>query len=450
MKRHMLGTMKLLMLVVMTHVGSSAALAQSRALEHSARGQGHGRGGRPAPLAQSPGNPVLTLEIHDGEYDSTGTADAPTPVCVDKVFDVTLTHSCSDEWVEIEALGATKVEGEWRGQGSTTVEITYILPGDKQITGECDSGYPGTVTGEIQVVLVIIGDVVRGAGLPNSVPPGESVNVDVDIIDSLDDTGHHMGFDVINGGGGNGTASVTDNETRTSSGTIEITGGNQNDVGKGARLKIRARMDSTGDESCTESSGFGVCAHPQNYDLTGGIGGLSYGIRVDHTWESDSGDKDPAHLDKCWMQERLFNFHKNTPPFYPIGANPPPSPQFRPAGGTSTDTHRYPAQLVRNYTHGTRTLDQDRRFRCQRGGSSWATVPNSGYHIEFEVFDDDPGPEVDWKIRTTKTPTTGSGSYGPSIEDIGCTPGSHGGRPGVALAWLVILACVVLTLRRGV
>jgi hypothetical protein len=279
-------------------------------------------------------------------------------------------------------------------EGADWVKATY----DEETT---DAAHDSDVT--------VVGATIRAL---DRVPPTQDRDVQVTVTPSLAGSGHTIELDCIRTAGTSGSASVSPSSITTTT-TVTVTGGDQTSVCDANNMALRARLD--GSDECADRETFTVCAHPRNYNLTGGSGGQNYGIQVTHTWESDS--ENVAHLDSCWMQEQLFNFHKDTPPFYPASSNPSPSAPFRPDTGTSTDTHCYPASNVYNYCAGNRTYDQNRRFRCERCHSDWATVPNSGYDIEYEVYDNDPSEATNWMIDTTKSGTTGSGSYSAS-EDI--------------------------------
>jgi len=153
-------------------------------------------------------------------------------------------------------------------------------------------------------------------------------------------SGHNVQFDIINGSEDNGTASITANGTRTTSGTVEVTGGNSNGVGHTGQLRVRARLDGT--TACGQSAGFGVCAHCKNVTNTfSGIEGAA-AIRVNISWESDNNNT--AYLNKCYFRERVTYPDIIPDPFL----WDPPNPTIKPTTDTAAtnppwvDAHGYP------------------------------------------------------------------------------------------------------------
>lgn len=151
--------------------------------------------------------------------------------------------------------------------GSGTLSFTATAARYEVISGICTM-FTDTVagSGSGQGVRVAIGRVTRGSGLPDGVPPSRSKTVSVTISPTL--TSGNVQFDVINGNTHNGTATITSNKTRTSSGTITVKGGAQTRYYSSTRLKIRARLN--GGSQAALSAGFRVCAHPRNFRQTSG------------------------------------------------------------------------------------------------------------------------------------------------------------------------------------
>ena len=120
---------------------------------------------------------------------------------------------------------------------------------------------------------VTIGRVIRGNpyvsnnapsdGMPDSVPPSKTYQVQVTVTPSMDGCpGHHIDLSIVNGSAENGTATVSPARI-TGTTVVTVTGGNQTTPGHDSQLKIQAKLD--GAEVKAESAGFTVCAHPVNY-----------------------------------------------------------------------------------------------------------------------------------------------------------------------------------------
>ncbi|MBI4586147.1 MAG: hypothetical protein HY717_19220, partial [Planctomycetes bacterium] len=109
----------------------------------------------------------------------------------------------------------------------------------------------------MKVVKLLIGDVFRGDGLPFSLPPDKTHDVQVEISPSL--SGKKIEFKVEGSNPINGRAEVTANANRTTSGPITIRGILSTSPGNEGRLKIVALIDGN---ASAESDRFSVCAHP--------------------------------------------------------------------------------------------------------------------------------------------------------------------------------------------
>ncbi len=156
---------------------------------------------------------------------------------------------------------------------------------------------------KVIVAQIAISDIVRAANLPFSLPPTKMKIVNV----TISPTGLNTTFDIINGNADNGSAAVSANATRTSSGPIIITGGNQTKVGYAGKIQVRARINGN---NCGRSKGFSICAHPSTIGFTyiGMLEPLQYGPS-DLRWGaeyllqylSDSGT--PGDCDKTKLSE---------------------------------------------------------------------------------------------------------------------------------------------------
>ena len=179
-------------------------------------------------------------------------------------------------------------------------------------------------SGSGQGVRVSIYPVTRGSGLPNSLPPRKSKTIKVKIEPEL--TSGNVRFDVINGDIHNGTATITSNKTRTSSGMITVKGGAETRYYSTTKLQICARLNEA--SVAALSAGFRVCAHPRNFRQTSGKhtgGGV---LQFKYKWDSDSGWI--SDLDDCRVGERVT---------YPGGSTyVPPNPPFNLPGGLANPT----------------------------------------------------------------------------------------------------------------
>lgn len=232
-------------------------------------------------------------------------------------------------------------------------------------------------------VTVEIGDVVRGQELPNSLPPTKSYNVSVTITPSLASTDHNIQFDIINGSADNGTATITANATRTTSGTITVTGGQQTKPGHAGQLKIRARFD--GATEIAFSSGFSICAHPANFStsLLSDINtATQVGVQVRNDWESDSGTR--SDMDEAERSEVIGVNQRDDPPFT-IGGGGLTSGYIPATVSSTVDTHTYPRAGITLGPAGTVTYDQLFMLKCSRCGAIDAACVKSGFKIVHEV-----------------------------------------------------------------
>jgi hypothetical protein len=271
----------------------------------------------------------------------------------------------------------------------------------------------------IQVYIYLV-----GIDDPDRIPPTKSV----DVSTVIDPEGFDpVVFDVINNGGGNGSASVTANAERTTSGPITVTGGTQTDPGHSWQLQIRGTVGGT--HECGFSGGFSVCAHP-----IGTVNGpptpvndASVGLIVVHTWLSDSGD--PAHLagGDLLVKELVSNSLDHTGCF--VGMDPvTPWTSDWMSAEPYTDLVTIPRQLLIDRSDnqqdhsGTVSFLQLCIFYCQRCGmiEAWPeAVPATGFRMTHDVIGNGPGTRI--TCFTSKYP-----------EDVSVGGYTTGGAPGGA------------------
>ncbi len=290
------------------------------------------------------------------------------------------------------------------GSGSGTLSFTASATRYEVINGVCTT-FTDTVasSGSSQAVTATIGNVARGSGLPDSLPPSKSRSVSVTITPTLT-SGNNVRFDVTNGDVHNGTAEITSNKTRTSSGTITVKGGKQTRYYSDTKLRIRARLN--GEVQLALSAGFRVCAHPKNFRKTSGYHDGGGVLKFEYKWDSDSGSE--SHLDDSRVGERV-TYPGSTTPYVP--PNPPfilPDGLRNPTlgdvsgseGGFDDTQHYIPAEAG---TAGSFTGTQYFRYKCNRCSSGFQNLlgPISIQRIVELV-------NGVWRYRAVKSGVTGT------------------------------------------
>lgn len=251
-------------------------------------------------------------------------------------------------------------------------------------------GQPAEWITEDKLVAVgcVISSVVRVAGQPKSVRPGGEYAVMATITPPLTGSGHNVQFTVTGGSGDNGTATITANMPRQTSGPVTVKGGDQTAVGHAGGLKIQAALDGTA--LCGESNGFSVCAHP-NAVLSGPVHApinTTYaGMEINITIRSDSGTD--TDLDQVMDSEHVPQSNGATG----SGENGLTAE----TGGYQQATTVPPDQHVVAKTYiidrfdnhggaGSMNFDQVDSFYCKRCGMQEANavvIPNSGHTVTF-------------------------------------------------------------------
>ena len=219
------------------------------------------------------------------------------------------------------------------------------------------------------------------AGMPDSVPPTKTYDVEVVVTPSLEACpGQYIELRIINVGAENGTATVSPARiTKTT--IVTVTGGHQTQPGHGGQLKIQAKLDGTTVKA--ESAGFTVCAHPVNYSDTF-VADLdtpdSVGVVVQDGWDSDSGTF--ADLDEAEDSEVVENDAPISPPYY--GGGGYINSKYQPANVLTQDTHslgRPAAGPAANWEARQVCI-----FKCHRCGATDKIHPKSGFKIVHYVF----------------------------------------------------------------
>lgn len=224
--------------------------------------------------------------------------------------------------------------------------------------------------------------------LPPSVPPTKTYAVEVTIDPPL--TGDDfMELSIVNGSTINGTATISPARIMRSS-TVIVTGGTQTMPKNGGRLQIQAKLN--GQDVKATSEGFSVCAHPLNVqatfarDVNGVVEQIDkVGMIVKVTMDSDG--KNFSDLDQVEVSELIETFNRNMPPFKDAPENPSGyTPVIPPQGLSMVDTHAEPRPSAG--PRGTADKIQMHIFRCARCGANDKPVPNSGFDVLHEVFQD--------------------------------------------------------------
>ena len=288
--------------------------------------------------------------------------------------------------------------------GSAFLSFSATATRYEVISGICMT-FTDTISGSgsAQGVKVTMGRVTRGSGLPDSLPPSRSKTVSVTILPTL--TSGNIRFEVINGSTADGTATITSNKTRTSSGTITVKGGSQTRHYSSTKLRIRARLN--GASVAALSAGFRVCAHPTNFRQTAGYDDGGGVLKFAYQWDSDSGSI--SHLDDCRVGERVT--YPGGSPYVP--PNPPfdyshvnPSVRHGPGSRrTLTDTHHFiPAEPGPAASY---TATQYYQYRCDRCSSGFRNLrgPISIRRI-VEFYDPDGDGDGEWRYRAVKSGVT--------------------------------------------
>jgi hypothetical protein len=222
------------------------------------------------------------------------------------------------------------------------------------------------------------------AGMPDSVPPTKTYDVEVVVTPSLEACpGQYIELSIINVGAENGTATVSPARiTKTT--IVTVTGGHQTQPGHGGQLKIQAKLDGAAVKA--ESLGFTVCAHPINYrdtfaaDVDEHAPPNRVGVVVQDGWDSDSGTF--ADLDQAWDSEVVEYDVPTSPPFHAGGGYD--NSDYQRANVLTQDRHR-----IRRPTAGPAASWERRqvcKFKCDRCGATDKVHPNSGFKIIHSVF----------------------------------------------------------------
>ena len=290
--------------------------------------------------------------------------------------------------------------------GSAFLSFSATATRYEVISGICMT-FTDTISGSgsAQGVKVTMGRVTRGSGLPDSLPPSRSKTVSVTILPTL--TSGNIRFEVINGSTADGTATITSNKTRTSSGTITVKGGSQTRYYSSTKLRIRARLN--GASVAALSAGFRVCAHPTNFRQTSGKKAAGGVLKFKYKWGSDSGRL--SDLDDSRVGERVTYpggspYVPPNPPFNkPNGlVNPTESELPGKEGGFDDTQHYIPAEAG---TAGKFTATQYYRYKCNRCSSGFRNLqgPISIQRI-VEFFDPDGDGDGVWRYRAVKSGVT--------------------------------------------
>ena len=306
---------------------------------------------------------------------------------------------------------------QWSGGGTTptgsggSFSTSYTTPGTKQVTAEC--GECGSRTWNITVIQVQIQAF-------NRVSPGKTKSVTVTTTPSPLPAGVTITLSCERTTGDEGSATVNP-ASITQTTTVTVTGGQQSWGSGGTAAPDNVSLKAKKGATVLATESFTVCAHPNNCTCTLNSTGLSYGLKVDVQWGSDSGNCD--HLDKIEVTELITYSAIPNPPFCKADGTDldesgqtyriPSTPISGTAGdeGIVSDTHQHPASLISAPpTTGSYTVTQKYQYRCSRCNSGW--VDMATYEIKYEIYDSDSGPGVDLKFKTTKT-----GPGGPFVSD---------------------------------
>ncbi|HEU4793592.1 MAG TPA: hypothetical protein VFS96_08035 [Nitrolancea sp.] len=236
----------------------------------------------------------------------------------------------------------------------------------------------------------------------NRIPPRADTPVTVD-VSGLDPTGPPVTLRVEGSGGDNGSATIFGGNRfhlfGDGSATVQLRGTSQTKPGNAWRLRLVADVGAT---RVAQSNGFSVSAIPQDFSvsfhslITGGF----RGIRVNNSWQSDSGNV--ADLDEAERSEQVQ---------YGAGSG-----VLAGAGAAAGNSGYLPAHnppLVDNHGANTAVLtgvgsitaEQTFIFKDKRTGASDIPMRNSGFRISRVVTQPAPG---SLEITTSKVGTATS------------------------------------------
>lgn len=231
-------------------------------------------------------------------------------------------------------------------------------------------------------------------GMPNSVPPSKTYEVEVTVSPSLECCpGQYLDLAIVDSTADNGTATISPARiTKTT--TATVTGGSQTKPGHAGLLKIQAKAEDGTIKFL--SAGFSVCAHPINYgdSFAQDVNGGAVGVKVADSWDSDSGTL--TDLNETEVSEVVAEAHSDSPPWDPAGSGTGNNSGYLPGDKLTVDSHtwgRPPAGPA-----GTKEFTQLSIFKCRRCGATDKVQPNSGMRIIHEVY----LVGTQWKHRTRK------------------------------------------------
>lgn len=216
-------------------------------------------------------------------------------------------------------------------------------------------------------------------GMPDRIPPRVDTTVGVGIV-GFSSPMRSITLSLDGAGGGNGSATINGAATAslTGSSVVRLRGVNQTAVGNVGNLRLVADQGST---RLATSNAFSVSSVPQNHTISFAcrigpgcpsiLSGTPHGIKVDHTWESDSGVV--ADLNQTDISERveidsqggsMSSISLTTSGYLGVGTT------------SLRDEHSVGASST-----GFLVLKQTQMFKDLRTGASDIPVTNSGYRI---------------------------------------------------------------------
>ncbi len=243
-------------------------------------------------------------------------------------------------------------------------------------------------------------------GMPDRIPPRVDTPVSIGItgwlIPMLDVT-----ISVDGAGSGNGTVTVdgANSVDLNASATVKLRGVDQTDVGKAGGLRLIAKQ---GPALLASSTGFSVSAIPQNWSTSfkSLITGTKRGIKVDNSWESDSGNL--ADLDKAERSEQV-QYGAGSGSLAGKGAGAQNSGYLAADSSPVTDSHGTPVAFLTS--PGSIAAEQTFIFKDKRTGATDIPARNSGFRLSRDVEEPTPGNlEITTAKQGTKTTANGFSS----------------------------------------
>lgn len=233
---------------------------------------------------------------------------------------------------------------------------------------------PDEVEVNVYAPSITIGSVKLRSTLPDSVAPGQKVDVHVEVEDLAPGAAFDLSVEDGNDGQA-GSASLSTSQI-SSSGTVKVTGGSSQTEPGHRTLHLVGKLNG---REYGVFPPFSVCAHPENWAVYyhGEAAPPLVGMEVEDEWTSDGGGA-ISQLNKVQVKELVQEGRCDAPPF-PCGVLS--TSGYRRGDRTTIDVHAFDADFLSPPPAGEAVQDQLSVFLCDRCGAFGADVTNSGMRI---------------------------------------------------------------------